>query len=128
MEEQDEKSLEPSKIVKVLLISLMQAGSPWHKAATIAGLQISRSTAYRLLQAGRKTWSPSQAARSRSPVVACRLSRQSTDTMRIGIEEQTGQAEAQKEEAPHHFSLSSPAFLLFRSMSQLSHCYGHNLQ
>lgn len=53
MEEQDEKSLEPSKIAKVLLISLMQAGSPWHKAAATAGLQISRSTAYRLLQAVR---------------------------------------------------------------------------
>jgi transposase len=53
MEEQDKKSLEPSKIAKMLLISLMQAGSPWHKAAATAGLQISRSTAYRLLQAVR---------------------------------------------------------------------------
>src|SRR5579872_6504259 len=53
MEEQDEKRLEPSKIAKMLLISLMQTGSPWHKASATAGLQISRSTAYRLLQAVR---------------------------------------------------------------------------
>jgi transposase len=49
MEEQDEKSLEPSP--KVHLISLMQAGYPWQTAAAMAGLHISRSTAYRLLQA-----------------------------------------------------------------------------
>jgi transposase len=49
MEEQDEKSLEPSP--KAHLISLMQAGYPWPKAAAMAGLHISRSTAYRLLRA-----------------------------------------------------------------------------
>jgi hypothetical protein len=49
MEEQDEKSLEPSP--KAHLISLKQAGHPWQKAAAMAGLHISRSTAYRLLQA-----------------------------------------------------------------------------
>ncbi len=51
MKEQDEKSLEPSKIAKAHLISLMQAGYPWQKAAAMAGLHLSRSTAYRLLQA-----------------------------------------------------------------------------
>jgi transposase len=49
MEEQDEKSLEPSP--KAHLISLMQAGHPGPKAAAMAGLHISRSTVYRLLQA-----------------------------------------------------------------------------
>lgn len=49
MEEQDEKSLKLSP--KAYLISLLQAGHPWQKAAAMAGLHISRSTAYRLLQA-----------------------------------------------------------------------------
>ncbi|WP_149403267.1 hypothetical protein [Dictyobacter arantiisoli] len=49
MEEQDEKSLEPSP--KAYLISLMQAGHPGPKATAMAGLHISRSTAYCLLQA-----------------------------------------------------------------------------
>lgn len=49
MEEQDEKSLEPSP--KAYLISLMQAGYPWQKATAMAGPHISRSTAYSLLRA-----------------------------------------------------------------------------
>ncbi len=32
------------------LLALMQAGQPWQQAAATAGLQISRSTAYRWLQ------------------------------------------------------------------------------
>lgn len=51
MKEQDAKSLEPSKTAKAHLISLMQAGYHGPKAAAMAGLHISRSTAYRLFQA-----------------------------------------------------------------------------
>ena len=36
------------------LIALMQAGHSWQEAATVAGMQISRSGAYRLLQKVRK--------------------------------------------------------------------------
>jgi transposase len=36
---------------KAHLIMLMQAGYPWHKAVAATGLHISRSTAYRLVQA-----------------------------------------------------------------------------
>ncbi len=36
------------------LIALMQAGHSWQEAATVAGMQISRSGAYRLLQEVRK--------------------------------------------------------------------------
>jgi transposase len=39
---------------KKQLIALMQAGHFWQEAATVAGLQISRSGAYRLLQEVRK--------------------------------------------------------------------------
>jgi hypothetical protein len=51
MEEQMRKALNPREIAKAHLISLMQAGYPWQKAAAMAGLHISRSTAYRLFQA-----------------------------------------------------------------------------
>ena len=52
MEEQEARDNGYDQAAKTHLVMLMQAGSPWHKAATTAGLQISRSTAYRLLQAG----------------------------------------------------------------------------
>jgi transposase len=48
MEEQEEKGHEHTRTAKAHLVSLMQAGYPWHQAAATVGLQISRSTAYRL--------------------------------------------------------------------------------
>lgn len=41
---------EHNRAVKGQLVSLMQAGHSWQEAATMAGIQISRSAAYRLLQ------------------------------------------------------------------------------
>lgn len=51
MEEKEDLGHERAQAAKAHLVSLMRAGYPWHKAAATAGLQISRSTAYRLLQA-----------------------------------------------------------------------------
>ena len=41
---------EHNRAAKGQLIVLMQAGHSWQEAATMAGVQISRSAAYRLLQ------------------------------------------------------------------------------
>lgn len=41
---------EERRAAKAQLVRHMLQGQPWHVAATAAGLQISRSTAYRLLQ------------------------------------------------------------------------------
>jgi transposase len=51
MEEKETFDHEHHQATKAQLVLLMQTGYPWHKAAATAGLQISRSTAYRLLQA-----------------------------------------------------------------------------
>lgn len=40
---------ETHRIAKAQLIAQMQAGQSWHEAATSAGVQISRASAYRLL-------------------------------------------------------------------------------
>ena len=53
MEERETFDHEHHQAAKAQLVLLMQTGYPWHKAAATAGLQISRSTAYRLLQAVR---------------------------------------------------------------------------
>jgi transposase len=50
MGEQEERSYEQAQAVKASLVTLMQMGYPWQNAATTAGLQISRSTAYRWVQ------------------------------------------------------------------------------
>jgi hypothetical protein len=44
---------EPHGAAKGQMIALMQAGHSWQEAATMAGVQISRSAAYRLLQKAR---------------------------------------------------------------------------
>ena len=41
---------EHNHAAKGQMVSLMQAGHSWQEAATMAGVQISRSAAYRLLQ------------------------------------------------------------------------------
>jgi transposase len=41
---------EPRQRAKKQMMVLMQAGQPWQEAAQIAGVQTSRSTAYRWLQ------------------------------------------------------------------------------
>jgi transposase len=41
---------EQNHVAKGQLVALMQAGHSWQEAATMAGVQISRSAAYRLLQ------------------------------------------------------------------------------
>src|SRR5437879_2018275 len=51
MEEQEESKHEHNQAAKAHLALLMKAGYPWYKAVATAGLHISRSTAYRLLQA-----------------------------------------------------------------------------
>jgi transposase len=51
MGEHEERGYEQTQAAKVHLVMLMQMGYPWHKAAVTAGLHMSRSTAYRLLQA-----------------------------------------------------------------------------
>ena len=48
MEEQEERGHEHDQAAKAHLVLLMQGGYSWQKAATIVGLHISRSTAYRL--------------------------------------------------------------------------------
>ena len=53
MEERETFDHEHHQAAKAQLVLLMQTEYPWHKAAATAGLQISRSTAYRLLQAVR---------------------------------------------------------------------------
>jgi transposase len=53
MEEQEERGHEHAQAAKAHLVMLMQMGYLWHKAAASAGLQIGRSTAYRLLKAVR---------------------------------------------------------------------------
>jgi len=50
MEGQEERGYDQAQAAKAHLITLMQMGYPWQKAATTAGLQISRSTAYRWVQ------------------------------------------------------------------------------
>jgi transposase len=50
MEEKKDLSHEPDQAAKAHLVRLMQMGYPWQKAAITAGLQISRSTAYRWVQ------------------------------------------------------------------------------
>jgi hypothetical protein len=51
----EERSMgeEQPRAVKGQMITLMQAGHSWQEASTMAGSQISRSTAYRLLQKAR---------------------------------------------------------------------------
>ena len=51
MEEQEERGHEHAQAAKAHLVTHMQMGYPWHKSAATAGLQIGRSTAYRLVQA-----------------------------------------------------------------------------
>lgn len=51
MEGKEERGYDQAQAAKAHLVTLMQVGYPWQKAATTAGLQISRSTAYRLVQA-----------------------------------------------------------------------------
>jgi transposase len=41
---------EQYRAAKGQMIALMQAGHSWQQASTMAGIQISRSSAYRLLQ------------------------------------------------------------------------------
>ena len=41
---------EPRQAAKRHMLELMQAGQPWQAAATAAGIQVSRSTAYRWQQ------------------------------------------------------------------------------
>ncbi len=41
---------EPRQAAKRQMLELMQAGQPWQAAAAAAGVQVSRSTAYRWLQ------------------------------------------------------------------------------
>jgi hypothetical protein len=41
---------EHNRAAKGRMVALMQAGHSWQEAATMAGVQISRSAAYRLLQ------------------------------------------------------------------------------
>lgn len=50
MEEQEERGYQQTQAAKADLVMLMQMGYPWQKAAATTGLQISRSTAYRLVQ------------------------------------------------------------------------------
>jgi transposase len=48
----DEKqNYEHHQTAKAHLVALMQAGYPWHEAVAAAGLHMSRSTVYRLVQA-----------------------------------------------------------------------------
>ncbi len=49
----EERDKEQDQAAKAHLVKLMQMGYCWQKAAATAGLHISRSTAYRLLQAVR---------------------------------------------------------------------------
>lgn len=51
MEEQKERGDEQAQAAKTHLVMFMQMGYPWQKAVATTGLQISRSTAYRLVQA-----------------------------------------------------------------------------
>lgn len=51
VEKKEERSHEHDQAAKAHLVLLMQKGYPWQKAAAMAGLHISRSTAYRLVQA-----------------------------------------------------------------------------
>src|SRR5258708_16467581 len=51
VEKKEERSHEHDQAAKAHLVLLMQKGYPWQKAAAMAGLHISRSTAYRLGQA-----------------------------------------------------------------------------
>jgi transposase len=48
VEEKKEQDYEDAQAAKAHLVTLMQMGYSWQKAATTAGLQISRSTVYRL--------------------------------------------------------------------------------
>ena len=41
---------EQRRVAKGQLTALMQAGHPWHEAASMAGVQIGRSAAYQLLR------------------------------------------------------------------------------
>jgi transposase len=41
---------EQNRVAKGQMVALMQAGHSWQEASTMAGVQISRSAAYRLLQ------------------------------------------------------------------------------
>jgi transposase len=50
MEEQGERGYEQTQAAKAHLVMFMQMGYPWQKAVATTGLQISRSTAYRLVQ------------------------------------------------------------------------------
>ena len=65
---------EHNRAAKGQLVSLMQAGHSWQEAATMAGIQISRSAAYRHLAkstyprgsglARWQAWTPCQTART----------------------------------------------------------------
>src|SRR5215831_2635150 len=67
---------EQQRVAKGRVVALMQAGHSWQEASTMAGVQISRSAAYRLLQKVRtearsglarwQTWTPCQTARTRA--------------------------------------------------------------
>jgi transposase len=51
MEEKKDLGHEPDQAVKAHLVRLMQMGYSWQEAKAQTGLQVSRSTAYRLVQA-----------------------------------------------------------------------------
>src|SRR5258708_10357714 len=51
VEKKEERSHEHDQAAKAHLVLLMQKGYPWQKAAAMAGVHISRSTAYRRVQA-----------------------------------------------------------------------------
>jgi transposase len=53
MEELEERGHDHDQAAKAHVVMLLQMGYPWQKAEASAGLHISRSTAYRLLQAVR---------------------------------------------------------------------------
>jgi transposase len=53
VEKKEEMGHEHDQAAKAHLVKLMQMGYPWHKATATVGLHMSRSTAYRLLQAVR---------------------------------------------------------------------------
>ena len=51
MEEQEARGNEHDQATKIHLVTLMQMGYSWREAVAVAGLHMSRSTAYRLVQA-----------------------------------------------------------------------------
>src|SRR5260370_40635118 len=53
MSEESTMEAEQRRAAKEQMIALMQAGHGWQEASAQAGIQVSRSTAYRLLRQGR---------------------------------------------------------------------------